>query len=90
MSVRSAQTGVLRLFRIQIRLSYSRKILRRHFKVTYLENGVEIKRMVKETPVAIFAILFDLKADGTQQRSESLCSFNGSINVLLAQKIVKS
>ena len=46
--------------------------------------------MVKETPVAIFAILSDLKADGTQQRSESLCSFNGSINVLLAQKIVKS
>ena len=90
MSVRSAQTGVLRLFRIQISLSYSRKILRRHFKVIYMKNGVEIKRIVKETPVAIFAILSDLKADGTQQRSESLCSFNESINVLLAQKIVKS
>ena len=90
MSVRSAQTGVLRLFRIQIGLSYSRKILRRHFKVIYMKNGGEIKKRVKETPIAIFAILFDLKADGTQQRSESLYSFNESINVLLAQKIVKS
>ena len=58
------------MFRIQIRLSYSRQILRRHFKVIYMKNGGEIKMI--ETPLAIFAILFDLKADGTQQRSESL------------------
>ena len=72
MSVRSSQRGVLILFRIQIGLSYSRQILRRHFKVIYMKNGREIKMIVKETPLAIFAILFDLKADGTQQRSESL------------------
>ena len=37
-----------------------------------MKNGGEIKMIVKETPLAIFAILFNLKADGTQQRSESL------------------
>ena len=52
MSVRSAQTGVLRLFRIQIRLSYSRKILRRHFKVIYMKNGGEIKKRVKENVIS--------------------------------------
>jgi len=76
-------------FRIQIRLSYSRQILRRHFKVIYMKKGREIKQIIKETPFAVFAILFHLKADSTQQRSESLCSSNGSINVLLAQNIVK-